>query len=70
MDISKFEKQHFAMLPRTQFFSESRGNKQRDKIPQTTQIKRLHKKALTALSLKAWARQENTPLTQAWLAAK
>jgi len=45
------------------------GNKQRNKIPRTTQVKRLHK-ANTLQPLKVWARVANTPLTQAWLAAK
>jgi len=72
MDLSKFEKQHFAKLPRAQFFAESRGNKQSDKIARTTQVKRLYHAAMPTkvLSMKAWARAENTPLTQAWLAAK
>jgi len=71
MMISKFEKQIFAMMPRVREFAEKRGNKQRDQIPQTTQVKRLHKKYTgTPLSLKAWAKQENTPLTIAWRDAK
>jgi hypothetical protein len=70
MDLSKFEKQVFATLPRVREFPESRGNKQKDKISPSIQVKRLWKKARGVLSLKAWAKPENTPLTNAWLKNK
>jgi len=47
-----------------------KGNNQRDKIPRTTQVKRLHAAAKSGKPLKAWAREEKTPLTQGWLEAK
>ena len=35
------------------------GNKQREKIPRTTQVKRLYKHAKTSKTLKAWAREQD-----------
>jgi hypothetical protein len=48
------------------------GNKQRNKIPRTTQIKRLYRSGMPskALSLKAWAKVENEKITRDWLFAK
>lgn len=48
----------------------SKGSQQRDKIPRTTQVKRLHQAAKSGKSLKVWAREEKTPIVNAWLAAK
>jgi hypothetical protein len=51
----------------------TKGNRQRDKIPRTTQVKRLHKSASkhnTPAPLRAWAAHSGVPIAEAWLKAK
>lgn len=48
----------------------TKGNRQRNNIPRTTQVKRLHSAVKSSKSLKVWAREEKNPLTDAWLETK
>lgn len=67
MNLSKFEKQHFAHMPSAPL--PGNGNPQRNKIPRTTQVKRLHAKSGKLAPMKKWA-HEHGELAAEWLGGK
>jgi hypothetical protein len=48
----------------------SNGNKQREKIPRTTQVKRLYKHSKTTKTLKEWARESDDAVVKEWASDK
>jgi len=68
MQLSKFEKQSFTQI-RPVFLGEDgkvRVRPQRQKIPRTTQVKRLYAKSGKLMPLRKWAKESDEQIALDW----